>query len=157
MISSVSMSSSMSTMSSSSMQRKPPSSDQDVFKLADSDSNGLVSSAELATSVSSIQEITGVSIDVEEGLATFDADGDGSLSGEELLGLLSSQGFNPAEIIDSEDSESGMRPPPPPPPEQAMSAYEANSGEDTISDLMMDFLNSLSDSGEEYTSLALTA
>ncbi len=130
MINSVGMSSSMSMMASSATQRQPPP-DKDIFKVADSDSNGLVSSTELATLAAGIEEITGNSIDVDEALTTFDADGDGSLSGEELFGLMSSQGFNPAGMSDIEGEDGGMRPPPPP-PEQAASAYASNSGEDTI-------------------------
>lgn len=156
MINSVGMNSSMSMMASSAMQRQPPP-DKDAFKVADSDSNGLVSSTELATLAAGIEEITGNSIDVNEALSTFDADGDGSLSGEELFGLMSSQGFNPSRMSDIEGEDGGMRPPPPPPPpEQAASAYASNSGEDTLSQLI-ELLTGSSDSEEEYTSLALTA
>ncbi|MCD4688392.1 MAG: EF-hand domain-containing protein [Desulfuromonadaceae bacterium] len=153
MISSVS---SMSSMSSSSIQRQPPPPDKDVFKVADSDSDGLISSAELKTLAAGIEEVTGNSFDIEEALNSFDADEDGALSGEELFGLMSSQGFNPAAMISSEDGEDGMRPPPPPPPAQVSSAYEQNSGEDTLSQLL-EILKGSSDSEEEYSSFALTA
>ncbi len=158
MINSVSMSSTMSMMGTSGMQRQPPPPDKDVFKVADSDNDGLVSSAELKTLVDGIEEITGNSIDVEEALSSFDADGDGSLSGEELFGLMSSQGFNPAEMVNSEDGESGMKPPPPPPPPptEVTSAYEANDGEDKISQLIA-LLQEQIDSDEEYFSLEMTA
>ena len=155
MINSVGMNSSMSMMASSAMQRQPPPQDKDVFKVADSDSNGLVSSTELATLADGIEEITGNSIDVDEALSTYDADGDGSLSGEELFGLMSSQGFNPAGMSEVEGKDGGMGPPPPPPPQQAASAYQSNSGEDTISQLI-ELLTGGSNS-EDYSSLSMTA
>lgn len=155
MINSVGMNSSMSMMGCSAMQRQPPPSDEDVFKVADSDSDGLVSSTELETLAAGIEEITGNSIDVEEALSSFDADGDGFLSGEELFGLMSSQGFNPSGMINSEGEEGGMMPPPPPPPEQAASAYGQNSGDDSISQLIELLMNG-TDSEEEYTSLEIS-
>lgn len=158
MISSVSTNSSMSMMNTSSMKRQPPPPDKDVFKVADSDSDGLVSSTELGTLAAGIEEITGNSINVDEALTTYDADGDGSLSGEELFGLLSSQGFNPAGMsnVEGEGEEGGMKPPPPPPPEQASAAYEANSEDDSISQLI-ELLQGSSESDEEYSALELTA
>jgi len=155
MINSVSMSS-MATMGTNSMQRQPPPPDKDVFKVADSDSDGLVSATELETLAAGNEEITGNGIDVEAALSTYDADGDGGLSGEELFGLLSSQGFNPGGMIDGEEGESGMRPPPPPPPQQASSAYEANSSDDSISQLI-ELLNGSSESEEDYSPLEMTA
>ncbi len=135
MINSVSsMSSSMAMMRSGATQRQPPPPDKDVFKAADSDSDGLVSSSELKTLAASIEKMTGNSIDVDDALASYDADQDGSLSGEELHGLLISQGFLPSEMIGNEDGDSGMMQPPK--TEQALAAYAKNSGEDTISQLI---------------------
>lgn len=152
MISSVSMNSSMSMMNMGGMQ-KPPA-DKDVFQASDTDSDGLVSSTELETLAAGIEETTGVSIDIEEAMATYDTDEDGSLSGEEMFGLMSSQGFNPAGLTGSE--EDGMMPPPPPPADQVSSAYSENSGEDTISQLIS-YLNENSSSDESYSSVALSA
>lgn len=156
MINSVSLGSAISMMSTSGIQRQPPPPDKDVFKVADSNSDGLVSSTEFKTLAAGIEEITGKSIDVESALSSFDADGDGSLSGEELLGLMYSQGFNPAGMVNSEDGKSGMAPPPPPPPKEVTAAYEANSGEDKISQLIA-LLQEQTDSDEEYFSLEMTA
>ncbi len=154
MINSVGMNSAMSMMGIGSTQRQPPPPDKDVFKVADSDSDGLVSSSELETLAAGIDELTGSSFDVDEAMTTYDADGDGSLSGEELFGLMSSQGFNPGGMVNGE--ESGMMPPPPPPPDQAASAYGQNSGEDTLSQLI-ELLKNGSESEEEYTVLELSA
>ncbi|WP_221249680.1 EF-hand domain-containing protein [Desulfuromonas versatilis] len=149
------MNSTMSMMSASSMQRQPPPPDRDVFKVADSDSDGQVSATELKTLAAGIEKITGNSLNVEEALTTFDEDQSGSLSGEELYGLLSSQGFNPAEIIGGENGESGMAPPPPP-PQQVSSAYAANAGGDTLGELI-EYLQSQTGSGKDYTAFELTA
>lgn len=153
MINSVGMNSTMPMMGSSGPQQKPPSSGNTVFDVADTNMDGLVSSDELAALASEIEETTGNSIDIDEALTTYDADGDGSLSGEELFGLLSNQGFNPGGMMNSE--EGGMMPPPPPPPEQAMSAYNQNNGEDTISQLI-ELLQNSSLNIDEYSSLELS-
>ncbi len=137
MVSSVSsMTSTVSMMRSSGMQRQPPPQDKDVFQIADSDGNGVVSGTELETLVKGIEEVTGNSID-QETLSSFDADGDGGLNGEELLGLMQSNGFSGPEMLEFEGEEQGVRPPPPPPSsEQALSAYAENSGDDMIAQLM---------------------
>ena len=155
MINSVSMSS-MSMMGTSGVQRQSPSSDKTVFDVADTNMDGVVSSSELEALTAGIEEITGNSLDVEAALSTYDADGDGGLSGEELFGLMSSRGFNPSGMIDSEEGESGMLPPPPPPPKQVSSAYQANSDDDSISQLI-ELLNSSSESEDDYSALELTA
>ncbi|MCF6180321.1 MAG: hypothetical protein L3J63_13195 [Geopsychrobacter sp.] len=154
MINSISsMNSTMSMMRSAAMQRQPPPPDRDVFQVADSDSDGLVSSTELETLVAGIEEITGNSIDLDEALGSFDADQDGSLSGEELQGLMSSNGFPPPGILNNENGESSMMPPP---PEQALAAYAQNTEEDTISQLI-ELLQSQNDSDEEYSSFEITS
>lgn len=155
MINSVSMSS-MSMMGTSGAQRQSPSSDKTVFDVADTNMDGIVSSSELDALTAGIEEITGNSLDVEAALSTYDADGDGGLSGEELFGLISSQGFNPSGMVGSEEGESGMMPPPPPPPKQVSSAYQANSDDDSISQLI-ELLNGSSESEEDYSALKLTA
>ncbi len=155
MISSVSSNSSMSMMASRAMQRQPPPADKDVFKVADSDSDGLVSSTELKTLAAGMEKVTGNSINVDEALSTYDTDGDGSLNGEELFGLMTSQGFNPADITNSEGDEGGMKPPPPP-PEKVTSAYASNSSEDTIGQLI-ELLNDNSDGEAAYSAFDMTA
>ena len=69
---------------------------------------------------------------------------------------MDSQGFNLAEEVNSGEETSGMRPPPPPPPSEVTSAYEANSGEDKISQLI-ELLKGSSDSEEEYAAFGMTA
>lgn len=155
-----SMSSSMAMMQSSSAQRQgpPPSSGETVFDVADTNKDGVVSSDELAVLSAGIEESTGSSLDVDEALATFDADGNGGLSGEELQGLMTSQGFAPPMMVENESGDmQEMQPPPPPPPsnETVQSAYGQNSGDDMISQLL-EILQGDAGSDEDYTSLALT-
>jgi len=147
----------MAMMSSRATQRQPPPppADKDVFKVADSDSDGLVSSTELSTLTAGIEKITGNNINVADAMSSYDANGDGSLSGEELSGLMSSQGFNPAQITDGQGEESSMMPPPPP-MQQAISAYGQNSSDDSISQLI-ELLKGSSDSEDSYSALAATA
>lgn len=142
MINSISsMSSATSLMRTNSLQRQPPPPDRDVFKLADTDSNGVVSGTELETLVKGIEKVTGNTID-QDALNSYDADGDGGLNSEELLGLMQSNGFSGPEMLDIENGDSGMRPPPPPPPstEQVLASYASNSGGDMLSQLI-DLLN----------------
>jgi len=161
MISSVSsMSSSMAMMQSSSTQRQgpPPSSGETVFDVADTNKDGVVSLDELAVLSAGIEETTGNSLDVEAALSTFDADGDGGLSGDELQGFMSSQGFAPPMMVENESGDmQEMKPPPPPPPstETVQSAYGQNSGDDMISQLL-EILQGDTGSEDEYMSLALT-
>ncbi len=153
MINSVGTNSSMSMMASRAMQRQPPPVDKNAFEVEDSGSGGSVSSAELKTSATGVQGATGTSSDIEEVFDLLDVNEDGIVSNEELQGLMASQGFNPTGMVNSEDGESIMRPPPP--PSEVASAYESNSGEDTISQLI-ELLTGSSDS-EEYASLSMTA
>lgn len=121
----------------------PPPKDDDVFQVGDSDGDGIISADELTAITEGITEVTGNTIDVESALSSYDANSDGGLSGEELLEMLTQQGFSVTEQM----------PPPPPPPsaEQAAAAYGQNSGDDQISQLL-ELLQS-GGSEEEYTSV----
>jgi hypothetical protein len=127
----------MSMMRSSAMQRQPPPPQgKDAFQVSDADGNGVVSQTELETLASGIEKVTGNSINVEDALSSFDADQDGGLNGEELLEMLSSNGFSPPEMSMSAQGESSAMAPPPPSFEQALSAYSQNSGDDLMAQLM---------------------
>lgn len=155
MINSISsMSSAASLWRTNTQQRQLPPPDRDVFKLADTDGSGVVSGTELETLVKGIEEVTGNTID-QETLNSFDADGDGGLNSEELLGLMQNNGFSGPEMLDMENGETGMRPPPPPPPstEQALASYASNSGDDMLSQLI-DLLNG-NTSQQEVSSIDL--
>lgn len=84
-----------------------------VFNMVDSDSDGSISETEYNTLTEGILEVTGS--ELSSSFLDFDADGDGVLNGSELRAVLDEAGFAP----------------PPPPPQQVISAYEAQSGEDT--------------------------
>lgn len=130
MINSISSINSASMMRGNAMQPSGPPPGKDAFKVADSDGDGLVSSTELESVVAGIAEVTGTSINAEDALATYDANQDGGLSGEEMLSLLQDNGFGPPQ-------EAGEGPPPPPPPtEQALASYAENAGDDMISQLI---------------------
>ena len=158
MINSISsMSSVTSLMRSNSMQRQQPPPEKNIFQAADTDNDGIVSGTELETLVKGIEEVTGNTID-QDTLSSFDADGDGGLNGEELLGLMQSNGFSFPEMITEESEEMGMRPPPPPPPssEQAISSYAQNTGDDMITQLMNILQNGTEDNSTGITSIDVT-
>jgi hypothetical protein len=126
----------------------PPPPDQSVFNIVDSDSDGLVSTIELATLVKGIQHVTGNSIDVNDALTSYDSDQDGGLNSIELLSLLNNNGFSQSlDIISEDDSETASQPPPPPPPDEAMASYARNS----VDDLMLQLLDRLRESGVNET------
>lgn len=140
---------SISSMASSmtAMQRQPPPPEKDAFKIADSDSDGLVNGAELESILEGISEVTGSSISSDSALSSFDTDGDGGLNGEELFELMSENGFQQPQGL---NGEAGPPPPPPPSMDQALGSYAQNSGEDLVQQLM-DLLQD-DDSAEEETS-----
>lgn len=141
MINSINSMNSAGMMRGNAMQHNGPPPGKDAFKVADSDGDGLVSSTELEAVVAGISEVTGNAIDAEATLATYDANQDGGLSGEEMLAMLQDNGFGPPQ-------EAGEGPPPPPPPtEQALSSYAENSGDDMISKLISILQGSEDESG----------
>lgn len=151
-----SISSSMLMLRSSGMKGPPPpSKDMDVFQVADTNGDGVVSLSELEALTGGIEEITGTTINADEALSSFDASGDGGLSGEELLLMMTSNGFAPPQMAGSEGADFGMKPPPPPPMEQALSAYEQNSNNDQIAQLI-ELLQS-NNNDEEYVSIDITS
>ena len=156
MVNSISnMSSSMAMVQGGGMKRPPPPQGENVFQKTDSDGNGSVSQTELTTLAEGIEDVTGKTINVEETFASFDANQDGGLSGEELLEMMNESGFTPPEMGSGEESGSGMMPPPPLSSEQALTAYGQNSGDDQISQLL-DLLQN-GDDEAEYSSVDVTS
>lgn len=128
-----------------SMQRSGP---RDLFSRVDSDRSGGVSAAELQKLSAVVADKTGKTIDAgTEAFNSYDSDGNGSLSGEELRAVLDNSGFGPAQGMQ------GMAPPPPP-PQQATDSYNANlsaSEKDALSELvskLQDLLDTLKSGAE---------
>lgn len=148
MISSIgSSSSSMSMMFGTSAmggQQPPPPPGRDVFQISDTDSDGLLSETELETLTEALEETTGTSIDTEEALASYDADEDGALSGEELKGLMDSYGFAPPGMVNPETGETMSMQSPQISASSAISAYTQNSANDQISQLLDTLLSQTS-------------
>ena len=153
MISSISSGSDAMTMMRNSMQK--PSQGKDVFQISDSDGNGVVADSELTALTDTISESTG--IDVDDALS-YDADGDGGLSGEELLDMLSSNGFSVPQMTGGEEGMAqGPPPPPPPSSEEAISAYSQNSGSDDLMSQLLDALGSDEDASTSYSLFSTTS
>jgi Ca2+-binding EF-hand superfamily protein len=129
--------STMPMMHSGPMERHQSPRGKDVFQMTDKDRDGLVSGSELETLAKSIEEVTGTAIDIDAALSNFDADEDGALSGEELKGFMESNGFAPPGMFQDDKGDAmRMLPPPPPSSEKALAAYDENSEEDQISQLL---------------------
>lgn len=74
-------------------QRQGP---QDLFKKIDLDSSGGVSQSELKTLAEDINSKTGKAIKVDDtSFKNYDSDGSGTLSENEMLNLMKSNGFGP--------------------------------------------------------------
>jgi Ca2+-binding EF-hand superfamily protein len=120
---------------------------QEIFKKIDTDNSGGISQAELKAFSEDMQKKTGQTLDSgDTAFTTYDTDGSGTLSTEELNSLLESNNPGPPA-----GAGQGMAPPPPPPPDQATAAYSANSGQDTLSSLissLQDLLDKLSSDGD---------
>jgi Ca2+-binding EF-hand superfamily protein len=120
----------------------PPPDKEEKFAEMDTDSSGGLSETELAAMAEDFAAVTGKTADFSNTLATYDADGDGELSAEEVETMMS--------------EEIG---PPPAPPEstttnarQAAQAYLAHSGV-SESDLLQQLFEKIAAglAGEEDT------
>lgn len=134
------------TMQSNKPHRPPPPPEKDVFQVADTDGDGVVSSSELSTVVEAINETTGSTINVDEAIASYDLEQDGGLSGEELLAMLTDNGFgSPAGMPGEAEAQQ------PPSTEQALASYRENAGEDMLMELLNTMQNSSNSSKESYS------
>lgn len=131
-------------------QRQGP---QDLFKKVDVDSSGGVSQSELKTLAEDINSKTGQSLKVDDtSFSSYDTDGSGTLSENEMMNLMQSNGFGPP----GEMGGSGEMGKIPPSKDRAAAAYAANSGGDALSSLIAGLQNLLeqlqSGSGDQGTS-----
>jgi Ca2+-binding EF-hand superfamily protein len=111
-------------------QRQGP---QDLFKKVDLDSSDGVSQAELKTLAEDINNKTGKTLAVDEtSFSSYDTDGSGTLSEDEMMNLMKSNGFGPP----GEMGGSGEMGTTPPSKDRAAAAYAANSGGDALSSLI---------------------
>jgi Ca2+-binding EF-hand superfamily protein len=123
----------------------PPPDKEEMFANIDTDASGTIDETELASFVEQLVEDTGIEINAEDALTTYDTDGDGALSQDELDTMMAGS----------------MPPPPPPPPSQVIAAYNQNTGE-TDSETISQLLSLFGDSGDEdqgysYTPLSIKA
>ncbi len=148
--------SSMSMTGSRNIQKPPPPPEEkDVFKTADADGNGVVSQTELETLLEGINEVTGESISVEDAVNSYDADQDGALSGEELLGLMTDSGFPHPGPPEAEGEQGSAFSSIQTSTEQAVASYAQNSGQDSLAQLL-ELLQASDEDSAAYSSLELT-
>ena len=144
---------SMTMMRSGEIKGPPPSpKTQETFLVGDTDGDGVLSASELAALT---EDSTVSSINVEDAVSSYDVNGDGDLSGQELLERLNSNGLSSPDMTMSKNGESAMMPPPPPSPEQTLAAYGKNNGNDQIAQRVELFENS--DAAGGYTSVDVTS
>lgn len=115
-----------------------------MFESVDSSSDGNIDSVELSSFALELFEQTGIEIDTENAISTYDNDGDGGLNEEELKNLL---------------DENGVTPPPPPAggkPPMGMAGEETEeelSVESTSSIIQAYMEKLLANSSEDETEL----
>ncbi len=111
---------------------------QQMFKKIDADGNGGVSQAELKTLAEDINSKTGKTLSVDDSSFTsYDSDGTGTLSAEELMSALTSNGFGPPK------GEGAGKMGPPPSQDKAATAYAANTDDDSLTAMIADLQNLL--------------
>jgi Ca2+-binding EF-hand superfamily protein len=125
---------------------------QHLFKKVDSDSSGGVSQAELKTLATDINSKTGKTVKVDDtSFTSYDSDGNGTLSSEELMKAMESNGFGPPGGM-AGAGEMGTQPS----KDQAAATYAANSSDDSlasmIADLQQQLLQLQSKTGDQNTS-----
>jgi len=131
MVSSIGSSSSYAMQAMQAMQQRQGP--QDLFKKVDLDSSGGVSQAELKTLAEDVNSKTGKTIKVDDtSFKSYDSDGSGTLSENEMMNLMKSNGFGPP----GEMGSSGEMGAAPPSKDKAAAAYAANSGGDALSSLI---------------------
>lgn len=103
------------------IQNMPAPQGGNMFQKVDSSGDGSIDSAEFSTMAQQLSETSETEIDTETAMTSYDSDGDGGLSGDELKSFLDDNGFAPPE------REMGGQPPkggggmqgPPPPPQES--------------------------------------
>jgi hypothetical protein len=132
---------------------RPDQGPNDRFQTADTDSSGGISTSELESFASSIEETTGTTINMETAMETYDLDGDDQLSGEELFTLVSEYGLQPSASEAGQSQGGGgpskgegqMMPPPPPTQSSFLLQEETSTSEtNTIEELYSQLLEKVS-------------
>ncbi len=141
---------------------------EDRFQSADTDSSGGISTSELESFASSMEETTGTAIDTETAMESYDLDGDDQLSGEELFTLVSEYGLQPSPSGPGQGgggpSKGGGKMMHPPPPtqssfllEEETSTSETSTSEEWYAQLLEKVSSAYGYSDEVETLLNQTA
>jgi len=94
------------------------------FKEMDTDRNGGLDKTELSVMGKELSKMTGQTVDLAGSMESFDANGDGLLSQEEVGSMMKKAvGSSPGMMADFKT-------------QQAMQSYQVNSGKDQISTLL---------------------
>jgi len=104
-----SLGSSLMTMLSGTSTQKPGK--EQMFSKVDADGGGTIDKVELSAFAKELSEKTGVEIDAEEALTTYDADGDGGLSQEEMDTMMKAEMPPPPPPMGGGMQGMGMEPP----------------------------------------------
>jgi Ca2+-binding EF-hand superfamily protein len=84
---------------------------EQMFSKVDADGGGTIDKVELSDFAKELSEKTGVEIDAEEALTTYDADGDGGLSQEEMDTMMKAEMPPPPAPMGGGMQAMGMAPP----------------------------------------------
>lgn len=115
----------------------------EMFNQIDSDESGGISQSELETFTQAISDMTGNSIDSSDAVSTYDADGDGELSANELKSFMDASGIAPpppggagmmGQMDSSEDSSTTSA-------DSVLSQYDTNGDGVLSSDELQAYLD----------------
>ena len=123
-----------------SKEQKP--SPADFFSKVEADGSGGVDQSEFEKLAGKISEKSGQTINVEEQFAQYDANGDGSLSDDELKSFMDANKPTDDRMAQAGGADRHMGPPPPPP-------SDGSGGTDSSSNTFEDFLSQLEQSADE--------
>jgi Ca2+-binding EF-hand superfamily protein len=114
---------------------RPPPDKQEMWDNIDTDASGTIDETELTSFVEQLAQDTGIEINAEDALAAYDANGDGTLSQEEMDSMMTAN----------------MPSSPSHPSSQVIAAYNRNTG-DSNSNMISQLLSLFGDSGDENQS-----
>jgi len=123
-----------SSSSISAMLQNMQSKAAEKFKELDTDSNGGLDKTELSAMAKELSKMTGKTLNVDDAMTTYDANGDGKLSQDETDTMMQQTLGTP--------SNSGA---------QAMKAYQANSGDDDQMSILLNMLEQAQSSSATST------
>lgn len=118
-------------------QKMEPPNKEEMFSSIDSDSSGTINEDELTTFLEQLKEDTGVELNAADSISTYDTNGDGELSQDEMDTMMQANMPPPPSSSTASSSSSSSSSS----TEQAINAYNQNSGKEDLLKILMSMLD----------------